>query len=304
MQCASIPDAALGTAQRQTLEQVMKRTDPQTSVSRRGFVMTSLITGFTLATARAEAQVIHTDSVGLIAGEVQVPVADGALPAYCARPVGVENAPVVIVIEEIFGVHEYIKDVCRRLAKLGYLAVAPELYARLADLSTMTDPAEIFQNVILKAPDATMLSDLGATVDWAVTHHGDRARIATLGFCRGGRDIWLFAEHDPRLKAAVAFYGPVAGPTSVIQPQNPIDLAAQLKCPLLGLYGGKDTSIAPTDVYAAQAKAAAAGKRVEIVYYADAGHGFHADYRPSYNRPDAEAAWARAIAWLHEYDVG
>jgi carboxymethylenebutenolidase len=141
-----------------------------------------------------------------------VPVADGALPAYCARPFGVENAPVVVVIEEVFGVHEYIKDVCRRLAKLGYLAVAPELYARLADLSTMADPTEIVQNVILKAPDETMLSDLGATVNWAVTHHGDRARFATLGFCRGGRDVWLFAEHDPRLKAAIAFYGAVADP--------------------------------------------------------------------------------------------
>jgi carboxymethylenebutenolidase len=213
------------------------------------------------------------------------------------------SVPVVVVIEEIFGVHEYIKDVCRRLAKLGYLAVAPELYARLADLSTMTDPAEIVRNVILKAPDATLLSDLGATVDWAIAHRGDKARIATLGFCRGGRDVWLFAEHDPRLKAAVAFYGPVAGPTSAIQPRNPIDLAAQLQCPLLGLYGGKDTSIDPADVYAAQAKATAAGHRVEIVYYADAGHGFHADYRPSYKRADAEAAWARAVAWLGEYDV-
>jgi carboxymethylenebutenolidase len=283
--------------------QIMQPSDLPGALGRRGFVMTSLITGFTLATARAEAQVIHTDSTGLTAGEVQIPVADGALPAYYARPANAANAPVVIVIEEIFGVHEYIKDVCRRLAKLGYLAVAPELYARLADLSAMTDPAEIMQKVILKAPDATMLSDLGSTIDWAVAHHGDRSRIATLGFCRGGRDVWLFAEHDPRLKAAVAFYGPVAGPTSAIQPQNPIDLAGQLQCPLLGLYGGKDPSIKPTDVHAAQAKAEAAGRRVEIVYYPDAGHGFHADYRPSYNRADAQAAWARAIAWLQTYDV-
>jgi carboxymethylenebutenolidase len=237
-------------------------------------------------------------------GEVQIPVSDGALPAYVARPADAPMPPVVIVIEEIFGVHEYIKDVCRRLAKLGYLAVAPELYARLADLSSMTDPAEIMQKVILKAPDATMLSDLGAAVDWAVAHHGDPKRVATIGFCRGGRDVWLFAEHDPRLKAAVAFYGPVAGPTSAIQPRNPIDLAGALKCPLLGLYGGKDGSIRPADVYAAQARAKATGQPVEIVYYADAGHGFHADYRPSYNRADAEAAWARAIAWLHAYDVG
>ena len=276
---------------------------PPLRLGRRGFVMTGLMTGFTLATARAETQAIHTDSVGLTVGEVQIPVADGALPAYAARPAGVASPPIVIVIEEIFGVHEYIKDVCRRLAKLGYLAVAPELYARLADLSTMTDAGEIMRDVILKAPDATMLSDLSSTVDWAVAHHGDPGRIATLGFCRGGRNVWLFAEKEPRLKAAVAFYGPVASPTSAIQPQTPLDLAGQLRCPLLGMYGGKDPSILPADVYAAQAKARAAGKTVEIVYYPDAGHGFHADYRPSYNPTDAKAAWARAIAWLHEYDI-
>jgi carboxymethylenebutenolidase len=265
--------------------------------------MTSLMTGFTLAAARAEAAAIHTDSIGLTVEEVQIPVADGHLPAYAARPAGVASPPIVIVIEEIFGVHEYIKDVCRRLAKLGYLAVAPELYARLADLSTMTDPGQIMRDVILKAPDATMLGDLSATVDWAVAQHGDPRRLATLGFCRGGRNVWLFAEKDPRLKAAVAFYGPVASPTSAIQPQTPLDLAAQLKCPLLGLYGGRDPSIAAADVYAAQAKARAAGQTVEIVYYPDAGHGFHADYRASYNPADAKAAWARAIAWLHAYDV-
>jgi carboxymethylenebutenolidase len=282
----------------------MTRAVQQTRLGRRGFVMTSLMTGFTLATARAEAQAIHTDSVGLTDGEVTIPVADGSLPAYAARPTGVASPPVVIVIEEIFGVHEYIKDVCRRLAKLGYLAVAPELYARLADLSTMTDAGQIMRDVILKAPDATMLSDLSATVDWAVAQHGNSARVATLGFCRGGRNVWLFAEKEPRLKAAVAFYGPVASPTSAIQPQTPLALAGQLKCPLLGLYGGKDPSIAAADVYAAQAKARAAGKTVEIVYYPDAGHGFHADYRPSYNAADAKAAWLRAIAWLREYDVG
>ena len=278
--------------------------DSSSDIGRRSFVMTSLMTGFTLAAVRAEAQIIHTDSLGLTAGEVQIPVSDGTLPAYAARPSGAAQPPVVVVIEEIFGVHEYIKDVCRRLAKLGYLAVAPELYARLADLSKMTDSAEIMQNVILKAPDTTMLSDLGATIDWAVAQHGDQHRIATLGFCRGGRDVWLFAEHDPRLKAAVAFYGPVAGPTSAIQPRNPIDLAAELDCPLLGLYGGKDPSIRAADVHAAEARAKAAGKNVEIVYFPDAGHGFHADYRPSYNRADAEAAWALAIAWLKRYDVG
>jgi carboxymethylenebutenolidase len=282
----------------------MSNTDHDTPLGRRAFVMTSLMTGFTLATTRAEAAPIHTDSVGLTAGEVKIPVSDGTLPAYFARPEGAAKAPVVIVIEEIFGVHEYIRDVCRRLAKQGYLAVAPELYARLADLSTMTDVHEIIAKVISKAPDATVLSDLASSVDWALGHQGDANRVATLGFCRGGRDVWLFAEHDPRLKAAVAFYGPVAGPASAIQPRTPLDLAAYLRCPLLGLYGGRDPSIKPDDVHAAQAKARAAGHTVEIIYYPDAGHGFHADYRPSYNRPDAEAAWAQALAWLRTHDVG
>jgi carboxymethylenebutenolidase len=273
------------------------------SIGRRGFVMTSLISGFTLATTRVDAQAIHTPSTGLVAGEVKIPVEDGTIPGYFARPEGTGNFPVVVVIEEIFGVHEYIKDVCRRLAKLGYLAVAPELYARLADLSKMTDAAEIVRDVISKAPDATMLSDLGAAIGWATANHGDASRIGTIGFCRGGRSAWLLAENDPRLKAAVAFYGPVAGATSTIQPRNPIDLAANLKCPLLGLYGGKDNSISPDDVHAAEAKARAAGKTVEIVYFPDAGHGFHADYRPSYNRADAQRAWARATAWLKHYGV-
>lgn len=273
-------------------------------LGRRSFVMTSLMTGFTLATARAEAAPIHTDSAGLAVGEIKIPVSDGTLPAYVARPESARNTPIVIVIEEIFGVHEYIKDVCRRLAKQGYLAVAPELYARLADLSTMTDAQEIITQVISKAPDATVLSDLSATVDWAIAHQGDAGRVATLGFCRGGRDVWLFAEHDPRLKAAVAFYGPVASPTSAIQPRTPLDLAGDLRCPLLGLYGGRDPSIKSADVYAAQARARAAGHTVEIIYYPEAGHGFHADYRPSYNRADAEAAWAQALAWLRRYDVG
>lgn len=273
-------------------------------LGRRAFVMTGLMTGFTLATARADAAPIHTSSAGLVAGEVHIPVSDGTIPAYCARPADAASAPVVIVIEEIFGVHEYIKDVCRRLAHQGYLAVAPELYARLADLSKMTDAQEIISKVIMKAPDATVLSDLSATVDWAIAHHGDSQRVATLGFCRGGRDVWLFAEYERRLKAAVAFYGPVASPTNEIQPESPLDLAGRLHCPLLGLYGGKDPSIRPEDVQAAAARARAAGQTVEIITYPDAGHGFHADYRPSYNARDAEAAWAQALAWLRKYDVG
>ncbi len=271
--------------------------------TRRDFVMTSLMTGFTLAVKRAEAAPIHTDSQGLVAGQVKVPTQDGALPAYRAQPDGAGPFPTILVIEEIFGVHEYIKDVCRRLAKLGYLAVAPELYARLGDLSKMSDPQEIFTNVILKAPDATMLADLDSTAAWAAANHGDPARLGVMGFCRGGRDTWLYAEHNPRLKAAVAFYGPVRGETSAIQPKTPLDLAADLKCPLLGLYGGADDSIDVADVRHAAALANAAGQRVEIEVFAGAPHGFHADYRASYHKEAAEAAWGKMLGWFRGHGV-
>jgi carboxymethylenebutenolidase len=271
----------------------------------RRFMMTGLISGFTLATTRVEAQAIHTDSAGIVAGEVKIPVSDGELPGYAARPEGNGPFPIVIVNEEIFGVHEYIKDVCRRLAKLGYAAVAPEIYARIADLSKYTDGAAIFRDVISKAPDAQVLSDLDASVQFAErSEHGDPGRIGVIGFCRGGRTTWMYAEHNPALKAAVAFYGPVAGPTSAIQPKNPVDLAASLKCPLLGLYGGQDQSISQADVRRAADAAQAAGQTVEIVVYPDAPHGFHADYRPSYKPADAADAWNRAIAWLRKYGVG
>jgi carboxymethylenebutenolidase len=271
--------------------------------TRRDIIMSSLMSGFTLAVTRAAAEPIHTDAQGLVAGEVQIPTQNGAIPAYRAAPDTPGPFPVVLVIEEIFGVHEYIKDICRRLAKIGYLAVAPELYARLGDLSKMSNPQEIFTNIILKAPDATMLSDLDSTVAWAMAHHGDAARLGVVGFCRGGRDTWLYAEHNPRLLAAVAFYGPVTGKTSGIQPQTPLDLARNLKCPLLGLYGGADTSIDIAEVRKAAALAKAAGQTVEIETFPGAPHGFHADYRASYHKDAAEAAWAKMLAWFRDHGV-
>ena len=206
-------------------------------LARRGFVMTSLISGFTLATQRAEAQAIQTDTAGIDAGETQIPVKDGNLPAYYARPATSTGFPVVLVNEEIFGVHEYIKDTCRRLAKLGYMAVAPELYARIADLSKMTDIPQIVSGVISKKPDDEMFSDLDATLDWAAKNKGSATAIAETGFCRGGRNTWLYATHNANLKAAVAWYGPIKGATSEIQPKVVLDVADKLKCPLLGLYG-------------------------------------------------------------------
>ena len=273
-------------------------------IQRRGFVMTSLMTGLTLAVPRgAEAQVIHTGTVGLHAGEVMIPVNDGRLPGYVARPDGNGPFPIVLVIEEIFGVHDYIKDVCRRLAHAGYLAAAPELYARQADLSKMTDPRQIVNQVIDKAPDATLLSDLDATAAWAAAHGGDAARLGVTGFCRGGRDTWLYAAHNPALKAAVAWYGPLGGATSAIQPHAASWAASRLRCPLLGLYGGDDPSTSPEQLRTAKADARAAGKTVQVVVYPGAPHGFHADYRPSYRAAAAADGWRRMLAWFKGHQV-
>jgi carboxymethylenebutenolidase len=272
-------------------------------LARRGMLMTGLMSGFTLATTRVDAQVIHTDTAGLEAGEIALPVAGGSLPTYYARPAGAGPFPIVLVIEEIFGVHEYIKDTCRRFAKAGYFAVAPELYARLADLSKMTDVGAIVRDVIAKAPDATLMADLDAAATWAGANKGDGNKLAVTGFCRGGRNTWLYAAHSTKVKAAVAWYGPVMGTPSDIQPKNAGDVAAELKAPLLGLYGGKDTGIKVEDVQAAAAKAKAAGKTVEIHVYPDAPHGFHADYRPSYRPDDAADGFKRALAWFKAHGV-
>ncbi len=270
-------------------------------LARRGLMMSGLMSGLTLATTRVEAQVIKTDTAGIEAAEVRIPVGDTELPGYFAKPQGAGPFPVVVVIEEIFGVHEYIKDTCRRFAKAGYAAIAPELYARLGDLSKMSDVGQIISQVISKAPDATVMKDLDMAVAYAGAHGGAAARLGVTGFCRGGRNTWLYAAHNPNLKAAVAWYGPVLGATTEIQPRTATDLAGELKCPLLGLYGGKDGGIKVEDVQAAAAKAKAAGKTVEIVVYPDAPHGFHADYRPSYRQADAEDGWKRLLAWFKQH---
>ena len=272
-------------------------------LARRGVLMTGLISGFTLATQRAEAQAIHTGTAGIETGETRIPTTDGQLPAYFAKPPGSGPFPVILVNEEIFGVHEYIKDVCRRWAKLGYFAVATEYYARIGDLSKMTDVKQIIADVIARAPDAQYMADLDSTAAWAMGNGGDAARLGVMGFCRGGRQTWLYAAHSSRLKAAVAFYGPLLGAASPIQPRSALDLAADIQCPLLGLYGGADSSISADSVRQAEARAKAAGKIADIVIYPDAGHGFHADYRPSYRQADAEDAWNRAVAWFARFGV-
>src|SRR5262249_34419236 len=236
-------------------------------------------------------------------GEAKIPTAQGELPAYYARPAKGTHFPIVIVNEEIFGVHEHIKDLCRRLAHAGYLAVATEYYARIGDLSKMTDTKDIFANVINKAPDAQYLSDVDSTITWAGKNKGDVAHVATTGFCRGGRQVWLIAENNKRVKAAVAWYGPVLSATSDIQPKTATDMADKLNCPLLGLSGGQDQGIKVDDVKAAEAKAKAAGKSVEIVVYPDAPHGFNAGYRPSYRKDAAEDGWKRMLAFFAAHNV-
>lgn len=272
-------------------------------LARRGLMMTSLMSGLTLATTRVEAQAIKTDEAGIETGEVKIPMPGGALPAYFARPAKGSSFPVVLVNEEIFGVHDYIKDTCRRLAKAGYMAVATEYFARLGDLSQMTDVKTIMSDVISKEPDAQYMADADSTFDWAVRNKGDSRRVGVVGFCFGGRQTWLYAAHNPRLKAAVAFYGPVGGDRTPIKPATATDYADQLKCPLLGLYGGQDQGIPVDAVHAAEARAKAAHKTVEIVVYPDAPHRFHADYRPSYRKDAAEDGWKRMLAWFKHHGV-
>lgn len=265
-----------------------------------------LIAGFTRATALGATPAIHTDSKGLTTGIVQLAVPGGDMPAWFARPAKpAGKVATILVLEEIFGVHEYIRDVCRRLAKLGYLAIAPELYWRHPELARLTDSGAIQREVIAKTADAEVMADIDAASRWAVgAGGGDAARIGVLGFCRGGRDTWLYAAHATDLRAAVAFYGPLGGSPSPIQPETALQAAGKIHCPMLALYGGKDMSSTPAQIAEAKAAAQAAGQVVETITYPEAGHGFHADYRPSYDPQAAKDGWAHAIAWFRGHGVG
>jgi carboxymethylenebutenolidase len=273
-------------------------------LSRRAFVVGSLAAGFALAVLPVSADTITTDSNGLIAGEVKIPVAGGEIPAYRAMPASGGPFPTVIVVHEIFGVHEHIKDICRRLAKLGYFAVAPLLYSREGDVASMSDVQQIISKVVAKVQDNQVASDLDATVAWAKsTGKADTTRLGITGFCWGGRQVWLYAAHNPTLKAAVAWYGPLESPPSELRPKNPIELVNQINVPVLGLYGGKDMGIPVTQIEQMRAALKAADKPSEIVIYPDAGHGFNADYRPSYNPQAAHDGWKRMQAWFKNHGV-
>jgi carboxymethylenebutenolidase len=279
--------------------------DPRTSVTRRDFVAATLAAGFALAVQPVTADTIKTDTDGLEAGEVKIPTADAEIPAYRAMPDKGGPFPVALVVQEIFGVHEHIKDMCRRFAKKGYLAIAPELYARQGDVSNLKDIQEIISKVVSKVPDKQVMSDLDAAAAWAKkSGKGDTDKLGITGFCWGGRIVWLYSAHSKGLKAGVAWYGRLVPPpsgTSELQPKYPIDLVAQLNAPVLGLYGGKDQGIPQTTVEQMRKALKDAGKDSEIVVYPDAQHGFNADYRPSFNKEAAEDGWKRLLEWFKKH---
>ena len=283
---------------------------PSRDFSRRDFVRTSVGSGFAAAVLPVMAQsVIKTDSAGLLAGEVTIAVGDFKLPAYRAAPAGKANAPVVLVISEIFGVHEYIADVARRLAKQGYFALAPELFVRQGDAGAYGEISKLMSEVIAKVPDAQVMGDLDASVAWARGQGADTARLGITGFCWGGRITWLYAAHNPAVKAGVAWYGRLVGPTSALNPAQPIDRAGQLNGPVLGLYGEKDDGIPLESIekmkaaLAAAQPGSAAARRSEFVVYPNTPHAFHADYRPSYRKDAADDGWQRCLAWFKAQGV-
>jgi carboxymethylenebutenolidase len=277
---------------------------PKIPVSRRGFVVASLATGYTAMTGTVSAQAISTPADGLTAGEVKIKTADGDMPAYRAVPAGKANAPVVLVVQEVFGVHEYIKDTCRRMAKLGYMAIAPELYARQGDASkyTAADIPKLFADIVSKVPDAQVMSDLDACVAWAKGQGADSSKLAVTGFCWGGRITWLYSAHNKGVKAGVAWYGRLVGDATPNTPKHPLELVNALNGPVLGLYGAADSGI-PQDTVARMIEAlgkssSKAAKASDFVVYPDAPHAFHADYRPSFRKGPAEDGWQRMHAWF------
>ena len=279
---------------------------PTRAFTRRDFVQTSVGGGFAAAVLPVTAQTIRTDSDGLSVSEVTIMVGDFKMPAYRAMPAGKSNLPVVLVISEVFGVHEHIADVARRFARRGYMAIAPELFVRQGDAQSYGEIAKLFAEVISKVPDAQVMGDLDATVAWAKANGGNTSKLAVTGFCWGGRITWLFSAHNPQVKAGVAWYGRLVGAASALTPKQPVDIAANLHGPVLGLYGGQDSGIALDTVdkmKAALAAGSGAAKRSEFVVYPDAPHAFHADYRPSFRKDAAADGWKRCIAWFEANGV-
>ncbi len=277
--------------------------NPPSQFSRRAFIVGSLATGFALAVLPVSAETITTDSNGLTVGEVKIPVKDGTIPGYRAMPDTGGPFPAILVVQEVFGVHEHIKDICRRFAKAGYFAVAPALYAREGDVVGMSDTKQIMQ-VVAKVPEPQVASDLDATAAWAKsTGKADTSKLGITGFCWGGRQVWLYAAHNPDVKAGVSWYGVLQRPKTAMTPDNPIDLVNRINAPVLGLYGGADPGIPIAQIDALRAALKAAGKPSEIIVYPDTPHGFNADYRPSYRPQQAKDGWKRMLAWFKQHGV-
>ena len=274
------------------------------ATDRRGFLKTAIGTGFAAAVMPVAAQsVIKTDNVGLTAGEITVTVNGQKVPVYRAQPEGKTGLPVVLVISEIFGVHEHIADVARRFAKLGYLALAPELFVRQGEPASYGTVAEVIKEVVSKVPDSQVMTDLDACVAWARANGGNTDKLGITGFCWGGRITWLYAAYNPGVKAGVAWYGRLVGERTGLNPANPIDIAATLKAPILGLYGGKDEGIPQASIAQMKVALATGANRSEFMVYPNSGHAFHADYRPSYVEADAKDGFSRALAWFRSHGV-
>jgi carboxymethylenebutenolidase len=278
---------------------------PPPDATRRGFVRAALGSSFAAAVLPVTAQTqVKTDSTGLTAGEVTIKIGDFQLPAYRAMPTGKAHLPVVLVVSEIFGVHEHIADVARRFARQGYLAIAPELFVRQGDPGSYGEVAKLVAEVVSQAPDAQVMADLDACAAWAAANGGDGGKLGITGFCWGGRIVWMYAAHNPALAAGVAWYGPVARAYAAGD-KSAIEVAPQIKAPMLGLYGGDDGGI-PNDTVERMREAlkAAGHTRSEIVLYPDTPHAFFADYRPSYRKAAAEDGWRRCLAWFKANGVG
>lgn len=279
-----------------------------TGLDRRKLLMTgAFAAGFAAACRPVSSSAVQTSSEGLAQETVSIPASDGfAMPAYVARPAKAKNAPVIVVVHEVFGVHEWIRDMCRRFAGQGYYAIAPDLFARHGDATKIADIKQLIDSIVSKTPDAQVMSDIDATYGWAGKHGGDASRRGITGFCWGGRVVWLYAAHSAQLDAAVAFYGRLVSDKTALQPLSVVEQAAALKAPVLGQYGALDKGIPVADVEAMRAALKAAGKSPpdEITLYPEADHGFMADYRPSYNEAAAKAAWAATLEWFGRYVKG
>ncbi|TCS33491.1 carboxymethylenebutenolidase [Paucimonas lemoignei] len=286
------------------IDSLAAKTPLSDALDRRLFMKVALGSGFAAAALPVCAQtMIKTDTEGLDAGEITLTVKGQKVPVYRAQPKGKTKLPVVLVVSEIFGVHEHIADVARRFAKLGYLALAPDLFVRQGNAGAYSSIAELMKEVVSKVPDAQVMADLDACVAWAAEHGGNVDKLGITGFCWGGRITWLYAAHNPKVKAGVAWYGRLVGDKTGLTPRHPVDIAADLTVPVLGLYGGKDNGIPLDTVERMRAALEKGGSKSEIFVYPEAGHAFHADYRPSYVEAAAKDGWRRCLAWFKAHGV-